>query len=112
MRDIDGARLANDRNLDLTRILQLPLDLACDFVAEQCSSIVIDLFGLDHYPDLAPGLHRVAALHPALGGGDLLQRLQALDVVLRLSPRPPGRDAEIASAEIARTASTVWGSTS
>src|SRR6266705_870559 len=86
--ELDGAALADHRDLDLPRVLELPLDLAGDLVREEHRPVVVDLPGLDEDPDLSAGLDRVDLLDTRLLGGDLLERLQPADVVLeRLAAR-------------------------
>ena len=93
-------------------ILEVLLDLARDLVREEHGRVVVDLAGLDHHADLAAGLEREDPLDTLLGGRDLLQGLEALDVVLEALAARTGREAEMASAAITRTASTVCGCTS
>src|SRR5579875_1238928 len=77
-----GARLANHRDLDLPRVLELLLDRARDLVGEQRRSVVVDAARGDHHADLSPRLHRVDLLDPVVPAGDLLEVAQALDVLL------------------------------
>ena len=68
------------------------------------------ILGLDHDADLAAGLDGVGALDALVGVGDLLELLEALDVVRRrVSLRAPGRAAETASAAWTSTSRTVFG---
>src|SRR3954469_8701833 len=95
LRVIDGPALADDRDLDLARVFELVLDLAGDLVREEDGGVVVDLLRLDEYADLAPGLEGVDAIDAFVAGGDLLERLQPLDVLLQaLAPRarPRSRD--------------------
>src|SRR4051794_22894998 len=96
LREVDRPRLADDRHLDLPRVLELGLDLARDGPAERHRGVVADRLGRDDDPDLAAGLHRVDLLHALVAGGDVLELAQALDVLLeRLAtgagPRPGQR---------------------
>ena len=95
---LDGARLADDRDLDLARVGQLLLDLLDDVAGEAASRSGRRSPRADEDPDLAAGLDRERALDAAEALGDRLQVLEALDVVSIDSPRAPGRDALIASA--------------
>ena len=60
--DVRRAALADDRHLDLARVLELVLDLARDLVREQDRRVVVDLLRLDDHADLAAGLQRVDLL--------------------------------------------------
>src|SRR5258706_1484629 len=80
LRVLDGARLADDGDLDLARIGQLLLDLAHDVAREAGGREVIDLLGADEDPDLAPGLDGKRALDALEAVGDRLEVLEALDV--------------------------------
>src|SRR5664279_4743311 len=85
--DVDGAALADDRHADLPRVVELVLDVPGDLACEQRGGVVVDLARLDHHADLTSGLHGEALLHALLALGDVLERLEALDVVLqRLTP--------------------------
>src|SRR5215203_7521728 len=79
---VGGPRLPDDGHLDLTRVLELLLDLAGDLVGEQHRPVVIERAGLDHHADLAAGLHGVDLVHAVVAGGDLLEVAEALDVLL------------------------------
>src|SRR6266545_3999347 len=95
-RELDRPGLAHHGDLDLARVLELLLHLFGDVAGHHLSLEVVDVDGLDHHPDLPPGLHGIGLLHPGVGGADLLQPLQALDVGLQaLPPRSgsPARDA-------------------
>src|SRR5829696_3897032 len=59
---LDGARLADDRDLDLARVGQVVLDLLDDVACEACRGEVVDLLGPDEDPHLAPRLHRERAI--------------------------------------------------
>ena len=81
LRVLDRARLADHRDLDLPRVLQLLLDLARDLVREQRRARRRrSLVGRDHHADLAAGLHRVDLVDAVVAGGDLLEVAQASDV--------------------------------
>src|SRR4029450_5103937 len=84
--EFGGSRFADHGHLDLTRVLELVLDLARDLVREQDRRVVIHLRRLDHDADLASGLESVHAFHSLLRRGDLLERLEALDVALQTLP--------------------------
>src|ERR671921_584391 len=68
---VGGPRLPDDRHLDLTRVLELLLDLAGDLVREQHRAVVVEGAGHDHDADLAPGLHRVDLVDAVVAGGGL-----------------------------------------
>ena len=53
---------------------------------EQDRLVVVDFLRLDDDPDLATGLERVDLLHSDMMRGELLERLQPLDVVLEAFP--------------------------
>jgi hypothetical protein len=79
-------------------------------VGEKRRLVVADVARTDDDPDLTSCLERVDLLDTALGGCELLERLETLDRTARDSRRrAPGRLAETASAAISKTASTVWG---
>src|SRR3990172_5939816 len=80
---LDGPGLADDRDLDLARILHLVLDTLGDVPGHDVGGLIIDLLALDHHPDLPARLDGEALLHPLEGDGDLLQLRQALDVGLQ-----------------------------
>ena len=82
--------------------------ISCDRIRHRRRPLV----GLHEHSDLAPRLQGVDLLDPRMACGQLLERLEPLHECSRLSPRAPGRDAEIASAAISSTASTVCGCTS
>src|SRR5947209_6680692 len=93
---LGGPGLAHDRDADLPGIGQLFLDLLGDVTRDHLRGDVVDLFRLDHHPDLATGLHGEHLLHAWLLARDLLDALEPLDVVLqRLTARarPPTTDA-------------------
>src|SRR5207244_1282348 len=90
--ELDRALLADDRHLDLARVLELLLDVAGDLVREQLRLVVVDLLGLDDHPDLAPCLQGVDALDSLPLARELLERLEPLDVRLQaLAPRARAR---------------------
>ena len=80
--DIDGTALANHDNAHLTGILHLFLDLVGDIVRKHRGLGIGDLVRLNHDMDLATGLHGIGALDAVVRIGDLLELLEALDVVL------------------------------
>jgi hypothetical protein len=71
--DIDGAALADHRHLDLPRVLQVALDLACDLVREQNGSVVVDLLRLDEDADLTSCLERVDLVDAGVARCELLE---------------------------------------
>src|SRR5215204_2479505 len=56
LRVLDGARLADDRHLDLARVREVVLDLLYDVPGEATGREVVDLLGPDEDPDLAARL--------------------------------------------------------
>src|SRR5262245_19236475 len=66
LRVLDRPRFADDRHLDLPRILEMLLDLAGDLVREQRGLVVSDLLGLHDHANLTAGLQRVDALDAVL----------------------------------------------
>src|SRR3954464_15549655 len=91
LRVIDGPALADDRDLDLARVFELVLDLAGDLVREEDGGIVVDLLWLDEHADLAAGLEGVDPIDASVAGGDLLERLLSIDVLLQALARYPRR---------------------
>src|ERR687897_3265708 len=86
---LDAADLANHRDFDLPRVLELLLDPLGHVAGQDLGGHVVDVLGLDHDPDLAAGLHGEDLVDPRVAAGDLLEALQTLDVGLeRLPPRP------------------------
>src|SRR5829696_2720839 len=86
-RELGGAALANDRDPDLTGVLELFLYLLRDVEGELGGDAVIHLGGLDHNPDLTPRLDRVGLLDPAVVERDVLQSAKPFEVDLgRLAP--------------------------
>src|SRR5262245_16559039 len=81
-RVIHGARLADDRHLDLARILELVLDAPRDVLREPDRFLVGNLLALDHDPDFAPGLQRERLRHALERIGDPLELLEPFDVRL------------------------------
>src|SRR5262245_42279929 len=55
-RIVDRSRLANHGDFDLSRILELVLDSACDVLREPHGFLVRDLFALYHDANLTAGL--------------------------------------------------------
>src|SRR3954464_2323361 len=76
------ARFADDGHLDLPRILELLLDLACDLVRQQDRAVVVEGAGVEHDADLPAGLHRVDLVDALVACRDVLEVAQALDVLL------------------------------
>src|ERR687898_3345266 len=86
---LNAADLADHRDLDLPRVLELLLDPLGHVAGQDLGGDVVDVLGLDHDPDLAAGLHGEAFVDTGGAAGDLLEALQTLDVGLeRLPPRP------------------------
>src|SRR5437773_8243236 len=78
---LDRARLAYDRHLDLTRVLERFLDLLRDVAREPRGREVIDLLGLHDDADLATRLDRERLLDALEAVRDALELLQTLQVV-------------------------------
>ena len=93
---IDGLRLAQEMNLDLTGVGKLLLDLLGDIPCQKNHLVFADILGLDHDAYLAAGLNGVAVGNAGEALRDFLKLLKTLDVVLDILAA--GRDAEIASA--------------
>src|SRR5690349_24577950 len=87
---VGRARLPDDGDLDLARVLELLLDLAGDLVAQQDRAVVVERVRGDHDPDLPAGLHGVDLVDAVVAGGDLLAVAQAVDVLLQ-RPSAPAR---------------------
>src|SRR5919202_209189 len=84
--------LANHHHLDLSGILQLPLDAPRDLLAERGHAEVIDVVRIHDHSDLPAGLYRVHLFHPRVTRGDALETLQTLHVGFEgLAPRPGPR---------------------
>ena len=83
LRELNRAALADHRHLDLTRILELGLDLAGDLVRKQVGPVVVDLGRPDDDADLAAGLQRVDPFDAFPPPRELFERREALDVVLQ-----------------------------
>src|SRR5690349_17785686 len=79
LRVLDGARLADDRDLDLARVGQVVLDLLDDVASEAGRREVVDLVRADEDPDLAARLDGERPLDAGEAVGDALQVLEALD---------------------------------
>src|SRR5215218_11366691 len=73
-RHVRRAALADHRDLDLSRVLEVVLDLACDLMREQNRGVVVDLIWLDDHADLTAGLKRVYLLHARVRRGEALER--------------------------------------
>ena len=82
-RVIDGACLPNDRDLDLSWVLQAFLDLLTHVARKPQGAQVLDVLGLNDDAYLTAGLNRERFLDAGKGIGNDLERLQALDVVLQ-----------------------------
>src|SRR5215211_1187150 len=74
--------LADDRDLDLARVLDLLLHVAGDLVAEQRGAVVVDVVGPHDHADLPPGVHRIDLLDAVVALGDRLELVKPLDVLL------------------------------
>src|SRR4051812_30639883 len=79
---LDRPGFTDDRDFDLTGILQLVLDPLGDVLREPDGLFVRDGVALDHDADLAAGLQGKRLGHAVEGVGDALQLLQPLDVGL------------------------------
>src|SRR5258705_2045088 len=84
------AGLADDDDLDLPRILKLPLDTARDIGGQLDRAGVVHVLRLDHDAHLAARLDGIRLFHTGEAIGDLLERLEALDVVLDALPASAG----------------------
>ena len=71
-------------HLDLTGVLQFFLDLLGDIPGQQHHLVLADLVGSHHDADLSARLDGEGLLHTGEGGGDFLQLLQTLDIVLQV----------------------------
>ncbi len=76
LRDVNGARLANDDDADLAGILHLVLDLLGNVVGQNRGLGIGDLLGLDHDAELATSLHGIGALDALVGVRDSPQASQ------------------------------------
>src|SRR6266705_2539233 len=84
---IHRAGLADHHDLDLTGILELPLDLAGDLLGELTRPAVVDRVRGDHDAHLPARLDGVDLFDPAELARDLLELCEQLDVGLeRLAP--------------------------
>ena len=88
---LDDLGLPEQMDFDLTGVLQLVLNLLGNVPGQQDHLVLTDDLGLDHDTHLAAGLDGEGFLHPVEGGGDLLQGLQALDIVLQVLDRKSTR---------------------
>ena len=64
--------------------------LTGDLPGQEHHLVLADLVGLDHDADLPARLDGKGLFHAGEGGGDLLQLLQALDIVLQVLPPGAG----------------------
>ena len=78
---IHGLGFADQVDLDLAGVFELCLDLLGDVVGHEDHVVLGHVLGLDHDADLAAGLDGVGLLHAGEGAGELLELLQAADVV-------------------------------
>ena len=109
---VGGAALADDRDLDPARELDLLLDRGRDLVGDQRGLLVVDLARVDDHPDLATRAHREDPLDPGWRPAISSSSRSRVTYCSSESPRAPGRAPESASAACTITASTVLGSTS
>src|SRR5712692_7713774 len=85
---IHRARLADDDDLDLPRVLEVAFDLAGDLLGELARLAVVDRGGCDDDPHLPPRLDGEHLLHAGELPRQLLELREPLDVRLeRLAPR-------------------------
>src|SRR5688500_4423596 len=77
--ELGGARLADHRDLDLPRVLELLLDLLRDVPCDRLGLEVVDVARGDHHAHLATGLHREDLLDSFVRRADLLEALESLD---------------------------------
>src|SRR5688572_30006711 len=79
---VGDAQLPHQRHLHLARVRQLVLDRLRDLARETLRGAVADLRRVDHDAQLAAGLDRERLVDALEAAGDLLELLQALDVLL------------------------------
>src|SRR4029450_8518051 len=79
---VDGARLANDRDLDLARVLELAFDAPRDVFRQPDGFFVRDVLALHHDPDFAARLERERLRYALEGIGNPFDLLQPFDVRL------------------------------
>src|SRR5512135_1597210 len=92
---INSPRLADDRDLDLSRVLKLRLDALGDVLRHPEALVVRDLLRVHDDAQLAAGLDRERALDALHAVRHLLELLEALDVGLEdlaAGARSRGRD--------------------
>jgi hypothetical protein len=97
-REVNGPRLPDHRDLDLTGVLELVLDPPGDILRQPDRGFVGDAIALDHDPDFAPGLKGEGFRDAFERIGDPFQFLERLTYDSRMSRRAPGRAEEMASA--------------
>src|SRR5688572_21296059 len=89
---VDHPRLADDRHLDLSRVIERVFDALDDVPAESPGGVFVHLIGLDHDADLTPRLERIRLFNTSEAERHVFQRLDALDVVVHvLAPRTGAR---------------------
>ena len=71
-------------DLDLTRVLELALELLDDLVRDDHHLLVVDLLRLHRYADFSARLDGVSLVDTREAVGDLLDLLEPLDVVLEV----------------------------
>ena len=81
---IGSTGLTNNIDLDLAGVFHLGLDLLGNLVGHKRHTAVGYHFRFYHHADLTAGLYGVSALHALKAARDLLQLLQALNVVLHI----------------------------
>ena len=82
LRELGAAGLADDVDLDLSRIFQLIFNALGDLAGEHIGALVGDVLRLDHDAHLAAGLNRERLFHAREAVGNLLQLFETTDVVL------------------------------
>src|SRR5688572_2641524 len=81
-RKVHRSRLTNRDDFDLTGILELGLDTACDLLGQGPHSHVVDVVGSHDHPNLPTGLNREDFLDALVARGDLLETLEPFHVGL------------------------------
>src|SRR3990172_7685888 len=93
LRVLHRAPFADDRDLDLPRVIQVLLYLLADLLRHPVGAEVIDLFGLDDDAYLAAGLDGERLLHAREGVRHRLQRFPPLEGLIHRLGGGPGRAA-------------------
>ena len=81
LRELDRPRLPDDRDPDLTWVLELLLDLFRDVPRDHLRLHVVDVLGLDHHSHLAARLHREGLGDTWVARADLLEPLHRFTYV-------------------------------